>query len=249
MNASAAIVAATLRQILGRRRILLFGGLAVFPGLIFFVSSGNESSSAAAGSFMDGVGFHFTLAVPVTALILSAAALGAERRDQTLSFVVLRPISRLTIATSKLVAAFGAAVVLNVAGAVVLAAAYAGKADAWNVLGPLVAGSAIATAVYTAVFLPLGYLSERSTLIGLAYVFVWENGIVGALQVLGITSPWRIGYTAFGSLAPPAIAARIDEFVTADLSLSATTSLVQAAAFVAVSVAMLTWILRTRDLI
>jgi ABC-2 type transport system permease protein len=249
MRAAAAIVYATLRQVLGTRRLLLFGSLAVFPGFIFFIASANEGSLGLLEGFTDGAGVHFSLTVPVTALILSAAVLGTERRDQTLSFVVLRPIPRLTIAGSKLAAAFTAAVALNATGALVLSILYGVRSDDYRFIVPLLVGSAVATAVYTAVFVPLGYLSERSTLIGLAYVFVWENGIVGGLTVLGVTSPWRIGYMAFLSLWPAEVTQRVDDFVLADLSTSLGTSLVQMAAFVALSAALLTWILKRRDLV
>lgn len=248
MRQASAIFTATLRQILGLRRLLLFGALAAFPGFVFAVASNNERGSAVLRSFLDeGVNIHFSLAVPVTALILSAAALGAERRDETLSFVVLRPIPRVTIAGSKLASAFAAAAALNAGGAFVLGAVAWARADDVGFVLPLMAGSVIATLVYTAIFVPLGYLSERSTLIGLAYVFVWENGIVGALGVLGVTSPWRIGYTAFGALAPSGLT--IDDFVLSDLTPSAPTSLVQAAVFTALSAALVTWILRKRDLV
>jgi len=249
MSAAVHIVRATLRQILGARRLLLFGALAMFPGFIFIVTSANEDTRGVLGSFKDGADIHFSLAVPVTALILAAAALGAERRDLTLSFVVLRPISRLSIAGAKLTAAFAAAIFLNAAGAATLSILYGIRSDDWAYVLPLLVGSALATLVYTAIFVPLGYLSERSTLIGLAYVFVWENGIVGALGVLGVSSPWRIGYSAFVALAPEAILSHLDDFTLADLSPSAPTALVQTAVFVIVSASLLTWILRRRDLI
>jgi ABC-2 type transport system permease protein len=250
MTAALAIVGATLRQILGRKRLLLFGALAIFPGFIFFLnSSDGESSRATLQAFVDTANVHFSLAVPITALILSAAALGAERRDQTLSFIVLRPIPRLTIAASKLAAAFLAAIALNAAGALVLSLLYGVRGSEFTYVLPLMVGSAVATLVYAAVFVPLGYLSERSTLIGLAYVFVWENGIVGALGVLGVTSPWRIGYSAFAGLAPAEMAPRIDDIVMADLSMSAGTALIQTTVFVVASAALLTWILRRRDLV
>lgn len=248
MKPALTILTATLREMLGARRLLLFGALAAFPGFVFGVASADESGRALTRSLIDpGVNIHFSLAVPVTALILSAAALGAERRDETLSFVVLRPIPRITIACAKLAAAFVAAAALNAVGAVILSSVYWARADDAGFVLPLIAGSVISTLVYCSIFVPLGYLSERSTLIGLAYVFVWENGVVGALGVLGVTSPWRIGYTAFSSLAPGTLS--IDEFVLSDLTPSAPMSLVQAALFAAASAALLTWILRRRDLV
>ena len=133
MNAAMAIVSATLRQILDRKRLLLLGALTLSPGLIYYLSTDNQpTASSMLGSFLEATIFHFSLTVPITALILSAAALGAERRDQTLSFVVLRPIGRLTIASAKLGSAFLAAVALNAFGALTLSAAYGARSGDWS---------------------------------------------------------------------------------------------------------------------
>ena len=43
--------------------------------------------------------------IPVTSLILASSALGEERGDKTLSFVLLRPIGRLKIVIAKTLAA------------------------------------------------------------------------------------------------------------------------------------------------
>jgi ABC-2 type transport system permease protein len=249
MTASLAIVRATLRQVLGARRVLLFGLLAVFPSFVYFMVSANQSGGAVRSSFLDTVNVHFTLTVPITALILAAASLGAERRDETLSFIVVRPIRRSAIAGAKLVAAFAAAAALNASGAAVMGLLYGWRSESFDAVLPLVAGSIIATAVYIAIFVPLGYLSERSTLIGLAFVFVWENGIVGALGVLGVTSPWRIGYSAFAGLGPSTLVGSVDDFIATDLTMSAASALTQASLFAAVSVVALTWVLRNRDLV
>lgn len=245
MNAALAIVGATWRQILGRRRLILFGLLAVFPAVILYITT-ESSSTGDLDVLLGNVALHLSLPVPVTALILSAAALGAERRDATLSFVVVRPLSRVTIVAAKLAAAFTAAAALNLGGALVLGATYGMQTGRWEI-APIMAGSAVATIVYTAVFVPLGYFAERSTLIGLAYVFIWENGIVGALGVLGATSPWRIGYVTFAATSSLPVEALSDEFALANLTVSAGESLFQVAVFVIASIGLLTWTLRSRD--
>lgn len=249
MSGAIHIVGATMRQILGTRRILLFGALALVPSFIFFLGSDGEQGASLLQGFLDTGSFHFLVAAPVTTLILSAAALGAERRDQTLSFVALRPISRSAIGGAKMTAAFLAAFSLNATGAAVMGAVYGVRSDDWRYFVPLLVGSAIATAIYTAFFVPLGYLTERSTLIGLAYLFVWEDGIVGAIGTLGISSPWRIGYAAFTGLAPLDMRRHLESFVLLDLSPGLVPALVRTAVFLAISGALLTWILRRRDLV
>ena len=120
----------------------------------------------------------------------------------------------------------------------------------WGYLGPMVAGSVVATAIYAGLFVPLGYLTERATIVGLLFVLVWE-GAVAAIPSLAATSPVRLGYAAYVSLAPSTIMAGLgdaSEYVLGDISPSAGTAVIQVAVVLAVSAAFLTWLLRTRDL-
>ena len=245
MKVPLSIVKATLVQLLGRRRLILFGLLAAAPAVITSLNS--DEGPGNLDSLIGPMAFHLTLAVPVTTLILSTGALGSERRDATLSFVAARPIGRATIVAAKTAAAFAAAGTLNIAGALALGVVYGARTGSWD-LAAIVAGSAMATLIYTAIFMPLGYFTERATLIGLAYVFIWENGIIGPLGILGVTSPWRIGNATFVALSSLPVEAAMDDFALSNLSVNAGESLLQAAFFVAASIALLTWTLRTRDL-
>ena len=254
MTQATTIVRTSLRLVLPRRRILLFGVLALLPVGTFLGFSGGRSGIRLLENFLEiGIFQHFIIAIPVTTLILSAAVLGDERRDETLSFLVVRPIGRGTIAGAKLASAVLAALSFNAVGALAMATAYGLRADDWRYVLPMLVGSIIASVIYAAIFVPLGYFSERSTLIGLAYVFVWELAIVGNLGALATTSPWRLGYSAFVSLAPAEMLTVFDreshDFILGNLTASAPTALLQAALFLAASTAVLTWILRKRDLV
>ena len=243
------IVKSTVRQILGIRRVLLFGSLLLFPSVVLLLRSGSVSGRRLLSSFVEiGTEGLFVVAIPITALILSASALGTERRDQTLSFVVLRPIPRAAIAGAKLFSAFAAALILNLGAALTLSVIFGAQESEWGYVLPILVGTTIATAVYAAIFVPLGYFTERSTLIGLAFIFVWEAGIVGPLEALGVTSPWRIGYAAFVALSPDAMLDHVEDFSLANLSPDIATSLIQLAVYVGLSLGLLTWIFRTRDL-
>lgn len=252
MNRFVVIVSATLRQVLGTRRVVIFGLAALVPAALLLLGARNESGEELLQIFL-GTGYwlHFFLAVPITTLTLSAAALGEERRGQTLSFLVLRPIPRGAIAGAKLTAAVLGALALNVGGAAAMSVAYASLGGDWGYLVPMVAGSAVATVIYASLFVPLGYLSERSTLIGLVFVFIWEGG-VAAIPSLATTSPVRLGFAAYVSLAPAGMLAAIEEeveYVLGNITPSASAALVQAAVLLAISIAFVTWLLRTRDLV
>jgi len=247
MTAALAIARVTARQLLGAKRLIGFGLLTVAPALLFFLVSRNVGPFALLDRFL-GIGLttFFIVVVPVVTLIISASALGDERRDATLSFIVLRPISRLTIALSKLGSAFLASFALTGAGALAMGVMYGLRASDWTYVLPMVLGAAIATAVYGAVFVPLGYLADRSTLLGLAYVFIWENG-VAAVTGLSSTSPWRIGYSAFYALVPEEAVSIIDDNiqgVDGGISDALTTGII----FLVLSAAFITLLLRRRDL-
>jgi len=99
--------------------------------------------------------------------------------------------------------------------------------------------------------MPLGYLTERATLIGLAYVFVWENGIVGALEGLAGLSPWRLGLAATVAMAPSDFELAVDEihsFALGSLQPGAGGSVAKVLVLGAISIAVTGWILRRRDL-
>lgn len=248
MTAALTITRMTTRQVLGLKRLIGFGIMSLFPSLVLFISSGRQVGEGLLQNFLGvGLGLFFALIVPTITLVLSASALGDERRDQTLSFLVLRPIPRAAIALSKLGAAILAAFALTGPGAFALGAVYGIRSDNWSYVVPMVIGTAVATAVYASIFLVLGFLTERSTLLGLAFVFVWENGIVFAVTALATTSPWRLGYSAFLGLAPPEAFDEIGEAL-GNLTPGAGGAVARALVFVVLSTLVTTLILRRRDL-
>ena len=249
MSAALAIARVTGRQLLGTKRLIIFGLVALAPAGLFLLGSGTASRSALLDRYMGlTLGLVFILIVPITTLIIAASALGDERRDATLSFLVLRPIPRSLIAASKLAAAFVASFAVTGTAALLLAVAYGMRSGDYGYLVAGVVGAGVATAVYAAVFVPLGYLSTRSTLIGLIYLFVWEQGVAGALGGLATTSPWRLGFAAFLGLAPAEAMDYADPFALGDLAPGAGGSIARAAVFLAVSTAFTAWLLKRRDL-
>jgi len=252
MTALLTITRMTARQVLGLRRFIGLGLLAIAPAGIFFLSS-SRSTTTSATEVLAGitVGTFTNLVVPVITLIMASSVLGAERRDQTLSFLVLRPISRYSIATAKLAAAFVTAFTLTGLGALALGIMAMIRIDDAGYIVPLLAGTAIATLAYASLFMPLGYFTDRATLIGLAYVFVWENGIAGALKGLAGLSPWRLGFAALVALAPSDFEFAIAEmrgFALGSLQPGAGGSIVKVLVLSGISIAVTGWILRRRDL-
>ena len=248
MRAAWAITTTTVKQLLGVRRMIVFGIAELAPAGVFLLMTQTLAEEAALDRLLGMVAaLYFPLLVPIVTLIVAASALGDERRDGTLSFLVLRPIPRSVIALSK----FGGAVIvaagLNIFGAVALTVAYGFETGSWGLVVPLAVGGAFASIVYASLFVPLGFFTDRAVLIGLAFVFIFENAVVSALSGLSSLSPWRIGESAFAGLAPNEVAVELADFGGAGLS-SFGTALFRTVLIAAISIGATTMVLRRRDL-
>ena len=243
-----AITTTTMRQVLGLRRAVIFGLAALAPALVFLLTSQALADEAALDRFLGMVvGLYLPLLVPIVSLILSASALGDERRDGTLSFLVLRPIPRSVIAGSKVLGAAIVVSALNALGGGALGLVYGLETGSWGATVPLMLGGIVAGIVYTALFVPLGFFTDRAVLAGLAFVLVFENGVVSALSGLSALSPWRLGLSTFSSLAPDAVTTALGDFGAADLSGFGST-IGRTIIVAALSIGLTTLVLRKRDL-
>lgn len=242
-----ALFTMSLRQALPRRRSLLLALLELAPAGVYLVSTTNRTQEfALEGAVLVGGGIYFSLILPVVTIVIAAGVLGSERRDQTLSFVALRPISRTSVAAAKILAAVFAAFAVNAVGAIALASAHVVRFGDTQLYVGLLVGALIATAAYAAVLVPLGFLTDRAVIIGMAFLLVFENGVAFALPGLASLSPWRLGVATFGALTPDA-AQYVKELI-GHLEMSASQSALTAAIFLVAGIAATTMLLRTRDL-
>ena len=247
MKPALALFVASLRQALPRRRTLLLGLLELAPAGIYLVSTTSRTLEfAIQGAVEVGGTIFFSLVLPVVAIVVASGMLGSERRDMTLSFIALRPIPRSAIAGAKILAAIFAAFAINAIGAIALATSHLVRFGDGQLFVGLLVGAFVATAAYAAIFVPLGFLTDRAVIIGMAYLLVFENGVAYALPGLASLSPWRLGVSTFGVLTPDAAIYTIDYI--GSLEMSASQSFLTALIFVAAGVAATTILLRTRDL-
>jgi hypothetical protein len=112
---------------------------------------------------------------------------------------------------------------------------------------PLILGGVVAGTVYVSLFVPLGFFTDRAVLAGLAFVLIFENGVVSALSSLSALSPWRLGLATFAALSPTDVTSDLLDFGAVNLPGFGSTAL-RATVIVAVSVAATTLVLRRRDL-
>ncbi len=211
MRAFLAITRVTLRQLLGGKRLIAFGLLALLPAVVTWLASRDLTETAVIERFHEApIAIVFLIVLPVVSLILGASALGDERRDATLSFLTLRPLPRTVIAGAKLFAAWvGTTAIVGVSAA--LAAVVVGvRSGDWSFVFPVVFAAAVSALAYCSVFLLLGYFTSRAVLLGLVYVFIWENGVTFAAAALANVSLFRIGLSAYAGLIPESLV-QLDE--------------------------------------
>lgn len=258
MRAFAAIVKVTARQTLRPKRAVGLGLLSVSAAFTYLLTALGSTASAGSAAYHRQqafdiflgitVGTFMNIVVPVVTLIIATSVLGDERRDNTMSFLVLRPISRFTIGSAKVTAAFLESFALTGLGAAALGLAAAIRMDSFVYFVPLLVGTAVATAAYSAIFVPLGYLLKRATLIGLTYLFIWENGIGGVVPAVAGLSPWRIGVSAMAGMAPDQFFGELPQFATGTIAPGAGGATIKAVVLIILASGAVAAILQRRDL-
>ncbi len=189
------IARVTSRQLLGRRRTLLMGLLALLPillAVIFRLGGAETGSIVGDRGFLEALfdALLVTLVLPLVALLFGTAAFGSEIEDGTVIYLLAKPVRRLTVVLGKLLVAIGATVVL-VGGSTLLAGMIAllGVSDGqYLIIGYTVAVVAGAI-IYGTVFVALGLVTGRALIAGLVYVLLWEGllaSLLPGIQVLSI---------------------------------------------------------------
>jgi ABC-2 type transport system permease protein len=204
-----AMVRVTVSQLTGRARLLGFGLLNLVPAAL--LAAGSRSADPSALDLELGVLLvvpFFALVVPTTSLILASSALGEERRDKTLSFLLLRPVRRLEIVVAKTLAAALVSTGFAALGALALSLTWVLLGGGLDIFLPILLGAALACVMYSAVFVLLGNVLEKATMVGLAYVLFFETALVSELPRLSAASLWRIGLGATLETMPAHFPAR-----------------------------------------
>jgi ABC-2 type transport system permease protein len=204
-----AIVRVTVQQLTDRARLLGFSLLNLVPAGLLAAASRSAHPSALDLEF--GVLLivpFFALVIPTTSLILASSVLGEEHRDKTISFLLLRPISRLEIVIAKMIAAALVSTGFATLGALALSLTWVALGGSLDVFPPILAGAALACVMYSAVFVVVGNVLARATIVGLAYVLFFESLLVDELPRLAGASLWRIGLGATLETMPAHFPAR-----------------------------------------
>lgn len=175
------IVRLTARQLLGQKRTLLMLGFALIPigiAILFRFAGDDEDPREWTAQVLLG-GLTVGTFLPLAALVFGTAALGSEFEDGTAPYLLSKPIPRYQVVLSKLLVAW-----LATTGIVLVVTLIAGVIGIWGetesgiVIGFVIA-VIIGSLVYNAGFIWLSIATSRALIVGLVYVFLWENIIAG----------------------------------------------------------------------
>lgn len=164
----------TLRQMVGRWRLLIMTALAALPVVIG--TKAVWSIRAPSVAEFEAVVLNSMLAgsiTPLVVLAIAAAAFANEIEDRTLANLTLSPVPRWQIVVPKLLAA------ITIAAPFIAVSAFATSHVAF--LGDARATAAVtiaalaAVALYSSAFLWLGLVTTQAIAVGLLYIVLWEG--------------------------------------------------------------------------
>lgn len=175
------IVRVTLRGLVNRRRILVMALLAVSPVVIALLVrlAGRDADPVRIEvNVIDGLVVRTVM--PLVALVLGTAAMGAELEDGTAVYLLAKPVPRWVTVAAKLAAAAGLTVALIVPSVVVSGLVLAGdQGGGARVAAAYGVATAVGSVLYAALFLALSVATGRALIIGLVYTLLWEGLLAG----------------------------------------------------------------------
>jgi len=233
----------TFRKLMNRKRAMGMMLLSAVPAAIVALVGRRSGSDEVFHSM--AIAVSLAIILPLIGIVNASSALGDERRDHTLPYLSLKPVARSVLAAGVLAGAVAATLVIGAVGAGTLWIAGGAVSGDWGIgVGPAL-GLLLVSLGYGAVFLPVGFMFKRSTLIGLLYVFFWEAILASAVTSLAASSLWRIGLQAYAATLDTLPRGFTESL--GNLTPSVGSAFVKVGVLVVVSIALTTWLLRARD--
>jgi ABC-type transport system involved in multi-copper enzyme maturation permease subunit len=194
-----AVVRYTLRSCVPPRRwaavLAACGGALLFGLLARAIETSPDRAFANVAA--EGI---LGLAVPIAALVIGDAVLGAEIRGGTFHFTWLTPVPIWQIVLGRWIGGVLVAAV-TIVPACALAAVIAGAPDA---TGPIAVAALVESVAYIAIFIAIGCISRRTAVWSLAFVFLVERLLGAALTGIAQLSPtWESRAIFVGFLDDP----------------------------------------------
>lgn len=194
------------RRLLGRKRLIGMLILTCAPALLLLaVTAGTDPGDVLETHDTLILSLVIPFVFPLAGIVISAAALGEERRAGTLPDLLLKPVPRAALAGAAATAALLASMVIIGGGAAADWLALSVRTGDWTAGLGLLPVAAVQAVGWSALFVPLGLLLSRAVLIGLAYLILWEITLGAILDGIRSTSLFRIAVSAWadwGTFSP-----------------------------------------------
>jgi ABC-2 type transport system permease protein len=227
------IVVYTLRSCIGPKRwlgcLLPCAGALLFGLLAYGIDEPGGSHFARVAA--NGI---FPLVVPIAALVIGDAVLGAEVRSGTFHFTWLTPVPLTQIVLGRWLGGVIVALV-TVVPACALAAVIAGEPEN---AGAMAISSFAGAVAYIAIFVAIGCIARRAAVWSLAFVFLVERLLGTALTGIAQWSPTWESSNAFLGLIDDAPAKLIRDGIP-----SGGAALVRLAVITVIGLAIARWAL------
>ena len=183
----------SLRQLAGRWRLLLILLLAALPVAVAATVTLVAEVEVMQGGVIDAIfdGLIIAAILPLVTMTLGTAAFGNEVEDRTLGYLTLKPVPRVQIALSKLLASIIVGGPLLIASGVISTLlGFQGDVQAALAVGVSLLAGLVA---YSAIFTWAGLMTSSALAFALLYVLVWEgviSSVLGGARYLSVR-----GYT------------------------------------------------------
>jgi ABC-2 type transport system permease protein len=178
VNAALAIAGVTARSLLGRRRVALLAILAAMPVVAALLARIGGASPGEA-LILDTLVIRTVL--PLTALIVGTAALGAEMDDGSAVHLLVKPVPRWQVLAAKMAVAVGLTAGL-VAASTLLTGLLVGGGRGVDLAIGVTAAVLAGVVAYVALFVAASVVTRRALVLGLFYTLLWEGVLAGILE-------------------------------------------------------------------
>ena len=202
------VVQLTVRALLLQKRTIALALLAYAPALMAFVFAVGARADANHHRFYS----HLVqdLMVPVVtalvSLVVGVSAIGDEREDGTILYLVATPQSRLRLVVAKVAAAWTASLLLLVPSLIISGALSLRSGLTAGLIGWPLAGVVLASLAYCAASVLLSLYARRPIVIGVLYVILWEGSIATFAASAAKLSISAYGRAFVGHVLPQAAA-------------------------------------------
>jgi ABC-2 type transport system permease protein len=168
----------TWRQLFARKRLWLATAFALAP-LVFalFFRVFDDDGRASETTFFNNLLREIVIGtlLPLAALVFGTTAFGGELEDGTLLYLLVKPIQRWQVLSSKFVVSILSTLAVIVPGILFPWLVLSGPDVSFRAAMSFAAGAVVGSILYGAGFIALGLANRRALVIGLLYVVSFEG--------------------------------------------------------------------------